>query len=237
MAEQFHNVTITCVQCGKEAERRYRGIGPMPLYCGNACKVRAWKSANPEAWLAARERERQRKVPSTRLCSCGAPLDPRRRVCGDCAQAKYNAELEAARQARVKHCRQCGVVVHKGAQRCAKCRDVARREARAAFLASDAGQRMKRAAKARRRAIERGVDAERFDPFEVFERDGWRCHICGARTPKAARGTCKPNAPELDHIVPLSAGGRHTRQNTACACRACNGSKGALPLGQLLLIG
>jgi 5-methylcytosine-specific restriction endonuclease McrA len=76
------------------------------------------------------------------------------------------------------------------------------------------------------RAKKNGVDFERFDPFEIFERDGWRCYICGDPTPKELRGTRHPKAPELDHIVPISAGGPHTRENTACACKACNFEKG-----------
>lgn len=64
------------------------------------------------------------------------------------------------------------------------------------------------------------------DPIKVFERDGWRCYLCGYVTLKDERGTNHPFAPELEHIVPLSKGGHHTYANTACACRRCNGAKG-----------
>lgn len=75
------------------------------------------------------------------------------------------------------------------------------------------------------------------DPIAVFDRDGWRCHICGRKTPKGKRGTFEPEAPELDHIIPLSVGGAHSYENTACSCRACNMAKGASPRGQMLLFG
>lgn len=75
------------------------------------------------------------------------------------------------------------------------------------------------------------------DPMVVFERDGWRCHLCGIKTPKHLRGTTDDRAPECDHIVPIAAGGSHTYENSACACRKCNRQKGAKPLGQLLLFG
>lgn len=78
-----------------------------------------------------------------------------------------------------------------------------------------------------RRALTRGVVAEKFDPDDVFERDNWQCQICGRRTLKSKRGTAHTRAPELDHIVPLSAGGEHTIRNTQCACRSCNLEKGA----------
>ena len=101
---------------------------------------------------------------------------------------------------------------------------------------AESERRAKRAAKARRRAAKRGSRCERFDPIEVLERDGWRCQLCGVRTPRRLRGTLAPRAPELDHVIPLAVGGEHSRANTQCACRACNNAKGARPLGQLLLV-
>lgn len=93
-----------------------------------------------------------------------------------------------------------------------------------------------RATRQRRKALLRGVTAERFDPLEILERDKWRCHLCGERTPKRLRGTYEANAPEVDHIIPLSKGGEHSRRNTACACRKCNLAKGDKTLGQLKLV-
>ena len=56
--------------------------------------------------------------------------------------------------------------------------------------------------------------------------------ICGEDAPRELRGTMRWNAPELDHIIPLSAGGSHTYDNVACAHRSCNLDKGdALPPG------
>lgn len=88
-----------------------------------------------------------------------------------------------------------------------------------------------------RRAITRGVGAERFDPTLVLERDGWRCQLCGRKTPKRLRGTCDSRAPVLDHIVPLAAGGDHSMKNTQCLCFGCNTAKGAAAIGQLRLFG
>lgn len=89
----------------------------------------------------------------------------------------------------------------------------------------------------RRRALIRGAAADRFDPLEIFERDAWRCGLCGCSTPKGKRGTYDARAPELDHIIPIAAGGAHIRANVQCACRACNLAKGKKPLGQLRLVG
>lgn len=94
----------------------------------------------------------------------------------------------------------------------------------------------KRVAKAKRRARKRGANCEMVDPFKVFERDGWLCHICGRKTDRSKRGTWHPKAPELDHIVPLSRGGPHNYANTACACRKCNHTKGDRIIGQPSLL-
>jgi hypothetical protein len=135
-----------------------------------------------------------------------------------------------------KACLACGTEVAKHKQRCEPCREERRATAKAAYRQSDACKAIRRAAKSRRRAIERGIEAERFDPFEIFERDGWKCHLCGCRTPKKLRGTYDDRAPELDHVIPLAAGGEHSRRNTACACRKCNIKKSDRPLGQLRLV-
>jgi 5-methylcytosine-specific restriction endonuclease McrA len=98
-------------------------------------------------------------------------------------------------------------------------------------------KRNKRIGRSRRRARERDAANDNVDPIEVFNRDGWRCQMCKARTPHKLRGTHEPRAPELDHIVPLSKGGEHSYRNTQCLCRSCNMSKGAKLLGQLRLFG
>lgn len=96
----------------------------------------------------------------------------------------------------------------------------------------------RRAEKQQRKAMKRGANGgEAFLDIEVLERDKWTCQLCGIKTPKSKRGTYAPNAPELDHIVPISKGGLHTRINTQCACRQCNSLKADKPLGQLLLVG
>jgi 5-methylcytosine-specific restriction endonuclease McrA len=89
--------------------------------------------------------------------------------------------------------------------------------------------------KARDAKIRGASRVDRIDPTRVFERDGWRCGICGKLTLKSKRGTAHPRAPELDHIVTLADGGEHTYANTQCSCRRCNGAKGAKTYGQLHL--
>lgn len=113
------------------------------------------------------------------------------------------------------------------------CSHSAKAEAKDRHRASDAYRAAKRRGKSRRRAVLRGCEHESIDPIKVFERDGWRCHLCGIKTPRRLRGTIKDNAPELEHIVSLADGGSHTWGNVACSCRRCNIAKGAESRGQL----
>lgn len=80
--------------------------------------------------------------------------------------------------------------------------------------------------KHRDRARYHGVPYETVNVSAVFERDQWRCQVCGVRTPKRLRGTSKPNAPELDHRIPMALGGPHSYDNVQCACKSCNQAKG-----------
>jgi 5-methylcytosine-specific restriction endonuclease McrA len=78
---------------------------------------------------------------------------------------------------------------------------------------------------ARRRARYFDVVYETFNPLSVLARDNWTCQLCGIATPRLFRGTTEANAPELDHIIPISKGGPHTTANVQCVCRKCNGRK------------
>lgn len=55
--------------------------------------------------------------------------------------------------------------------------------------------------------------------FSVFKRDSFRCQYCG-RTPPAV-------VLEVDHIHPVSAGGKNNADNLLTACFDCNRGKGA----------
>jgi len=78
---------------------------------------------------------------------------------------------------------------------------------------------------ARARAKRAGVPYQSVNPFSVFHRDGWKCRQCSTATPRELRGSCQPNAPELDHRIPISKGGAHSYDNCQLLCRQCNFEK------------
>lgn len=90
---------------------------------------------------------------------------------------------------------------------------------------------------AKKRKLLRSVTVESVDPIKVFDRDKWKCCLCGIKTPKNKRGSYDNNAPEMDHIISLAEGGDHSYRNTQCLCRRCNAEKGATTKGQFLLFG
>jgi len=90
-----------------------------------------------------------------------------------------------------------------------------------------------------RRAIKKGADADKFLFNDIFERDNWRCQICGKKL-NNKRKMPHPLTATVDHIIPLSLGGSHKKDNVQCACLGCNQSKGNRPVvggEQLLMFG
>lgn len=117
-------------------------------------------------------------------------------------------------------------------RQCRACKRESAKEQARLYRATPAGRAQRKRDKAVRRA-RIAIAEDLIDPIAVFARDKWTCCLCGKRTPKRLRGTCSPDAPELDHIIPLALGGGHVWGNVQCACRECNGKKGASIQGQL----
>jgi 5-methylcytosine-specific restriction endonuclease McrA len=85
----------------------------------------------------------------------------------------------------------------------------------------------------RDRARYHGVAYEPVDRVKVFERDGYRCRLCGIKTKGEVPA---PTAPTLDHIIPMAQGGDHVYLNVQCACYRCNSLKGARAANDQLLL-
>jgi hypothetical protein len=84
----------------------------------------------------------------------------------------------------------------------------------------------KRAAKFRRRAVERGAFVAPVSRIAVYERDSWTCQLCGGPVDRNATAP-SPLAPSIDHIIALANGGTHEPANVQCAHFLCNSLKGA----------
>lgn len=78
----------------------------------------------------------------------------------------------------------------------------------------------------RRRAERFGADWEPVVPMEIFDRDEWRCGLCGGGVDRSLLYP-HPMSASLDHVVPLAAGGHHVPSNLQCSHLTCNVRKGA----------
>lgn len=65
--------------------------------------------------------------------------------------------------------------------------------------------------------VERGKVSNKMR-FSIYERDGYRCRRCGVSERYATL--------EIDHIIPISKGGKSTYENLQTLCRKCNYEKG-----------
>lgn len=247
---------FVCSHCRSEYRTR-RPIGEGERYCSRECSFSAMKNGG------ASDRQIQALKASTVMRSEIAALARIRAAwlhgstdyadCKDCGK-RYRKRANKARcircvnglTARIRPCTHCGLSFEQArrwqrlcSEWCAQAaKKAAAAKGRSKLRATDQGKAKRRAEKNRYKSLRRsrvGASGESIDPIAVFERDGWRCHICKQRTPKKLRGSTEDRAPELDHIITLFDGGSHTWANVACACRQCNGEKGARSLGQLNL--
>lgn len=91
--------------------------------------------------------------------------------------------------------------------------------------------------KDRARARKRNAYVEHVYRQRVFERDRWTCQLCKLKVNRRAV-VPHPQAPVIDHVIPLADGGTHEPANVQCAHFICNSAKGARGGGeQLALIG
>lgn len=93
----------------------------------------------------------------------------------------------------------------------------------------------KRNAKHVRRARQRKAHVALVRRGEIYKRDNYRCQLCGKKLKMDAE-VPHPNAPTLDHIIPLSKGGTHEPTNVQAAHFLCNATKGNRGHGEQLIL-
>jgi hypothetical protein len=216
-------VVVSCIGCGNDfwTQRCQKR-----KFCTRECCF-AYETAKT---LRLKQEARDARVAARlRPCAVCAAISADK-TCGvECSKALARIQArehsKAAHVLKLRSCAECqaSFAPEYGSKRRSYCSEVCAR------------RRASRVGKSTRRARWKGTLYEFVDPIQVFERDGWRCHICHKPTPKRLRGSRAKRAPELDHILPLAAGGTHTSDNLACSCRSCNCAKGATPLGQMRL--
>jgi 5-methylcytosine-specific restriction endonuclease McrA len=95
----------------------------------------------------------------------------------------------------------------------------------------------RRAHASRRDARKRGQFVADVSPEQIYQRDQWRCQLCGTKLNRKAT-VPHPHAPTIDHIIPLATGGTHEPANVQAAHFICNVLKADRGGGeQLALVG
>lgn len=220
---------MTCTECGKELTGRQK------VACSARCRnQRLMKS---EAYQQASERYRKSaKCKAQRLrathirdreCErCGAPRRRQARFCSRECAADARRKERPPRVVREKRWPACRVFLPDCAV-CGKtfatpytvstcspeCRAIKRRGDRRDY-------------EHRRRARKKDAYVQDVRRRDIYERDGWRCQLCGEDVDRDAVAPA-PRSPSIDHIVPLAVGGTHEPRNVQLAHFICNARKSA----------
>lgn len=210
----------TCAHCDGEMPSK-RPTGPASRFCSSRCRDRASYARRREQVNAeSRARSAARRAAITKACiECGEGFSPeksvRQELCSDrCAQRR-------GRDSRMTAC--CEPGCDRPMRAKGLCSMHYKRMLRAEGRMNDVNwnERRRAAWKARYAKTRGAVDAEKFDYREIYDRDGWVCGICSEPVdPDLAWPD--PMSVSLDHVTPVSRGGRHSRDNAQCSHLTCN---------------
>lgn len=224
---------IKPIECYSPAKRGKFGRRSNCKTC-NAAATRKWTAHNPERAKAAAERWRQehpdRAYASTRAWRAANPekFDRSLRDYRKRHPDKLAAKNKAYYRANIDRLKAKDAEYRAANAEARRASFAAWQEANPDWKAQWRSQNAHREREysRRRRSRIRGGEVEAFTEREIFERDGWRCYICGVETSDQVPAL-SPERAEIEHVVPIARGGSHTRANVRCACHRCNALKGS----------
>lgn len=245
-----------CVDCSATF-RRESALGTPSKRCP-PCKyahLRSNARANYEKRRDAAKLDRQNRPKEVRWANCkdcGAPVrcsigSRAKSRCDDCRRKharEYwwsNYRGDDPDPIQCVDCKTWLSVSRKGHRklRCTPCR-IKWRQAKAQRWTRDNRERRREQyyrREIRRRALRRTAKIETFARVEIYTRDKWICQICRTRIGKRLKFP-HPRSATIDHIIPVSEGGDHTRSNCRAAHLICNVRRSNRGGGeQLALIG
>lgn len=191
-----------CEQCGKRLNRLQEMTGRR--FCSHECHHLSQRSLKG----------------TTRRCRvCGSAFEPCQKEQQCCSLACCKIAAGETRKQLLKEtseiaCERCGSTItsihYNGPVRhkyCARC------------------QREVESERSRQRRLATSQIVEEIVDYEVFERDGWICQICGESVDLVLRWPDRMSA-SIDHIIPITKGGIHSNENVQLAHLSCNSRKG-----------
>jgi 5-methylcytosine-specific restriction endonuclease McrA len=220
-----------CRECGRSFEStRVNGAGQVQRTCSRTCgsKERARRKANRLQALAI-EAETRRSGTCDQCATAYRKASPTQRYCSP------QCYRDATTTPRTHTCAHCGEQLVAKRKRlhpeCAKARKKAAKKARRKVIRAKVREDRKHTSRAKRFGVPRDFSIWNVD---VYARDGWTCQLCHGPISKRLLGRNEPQAPSVDHIIPLSMLGSpgHVWSNVQAAHRACNTAKRNRPKGQ-----
>jgi 5-methylcytosine-specific restriction endonuclease McrA len=193
---------------------RTRQVVP-PFMIGKACKVWFGKCETCGEWFTGR----QANAVTCKKYDC-KQIRTMRRVYG--TEKEYGKEYMCP-DCGIEHTIEYGDWGHRDrGRRCKEC----------------SAKKGRRVSQGKRKARLRGaVRIESIDPLYILRQYRWTCYLCGAKMDPKMYGEPiqkgKPidlHYPTIDHVIPVSEGGSHTKDNLRACCFGCNIDKGVLPL-------
>lgn len=214
MAKWVAGLRRTCDWCGHE----FTPGSPETRLCSRECVAgEFWRDKSCPAFKPSK--------PQRRCRWCDHPIDAGKFCSSAHADAWYRANVLGRDSTPVQY------------RTCAGCGES--RAARATLtLGRLCGRCQEKASRSRNKALRRGAqrNGEVFTLREIAERDGWKCHLCGDHV-EDVEYDYRPSDPTLDHLIPVSEGGTHTRDNVRLAHMICNSRRSVGGSVQLMLIG
>lgn len=230
-----------CIACQRDFRRSTR-FGKFPERCPECQEARNAETASKAqaAWVARRSEASWEQYywhggRSTSCRGCSATLVREfgkrwRNWCAACEYQRCLARLRAAtverRRSRRIVCIDCHVPVPTRStrrQRCARCARARHLVMTRSWIRANPERRRescrRKDYRRRTRLLKAGI--EHFNVRDIYMRDRWKCGICLKKINPRFRSP-HPMSPSIDHVIPVSEGGPHTRANCRAAHRGCN---------------
>jgi 5-methylcytosine-specific restriction endonuclease McrA len=218
--------TYFCKNCGKEYKPK---SSDRINYCSRECYFESIKVEYVDGYVEGSSC----RVYFNKCLYCGKIKVSERagKYCSDkCYRAdskeetrerSRNRNMELTDWDRVRTCAECGKKFTKESYGKKGLRCFCSEEcARSANRRIRKNLKYKRRARVKEALVDRGITIEK-----LFVRDHGRCAICGRKL-KISDVVPSKYAPTVDHIIPLSRGGKHAWYNVQLACFLCNSMKG-----------
>jgi 5-methylcytosine-specific restriction endonuclease McrA len=176
-----------------------------PYYCSDQCsdvaEKRGHKQWNKDNYIAA--------LPKKRVCLyCGEEFEAigKRKFCRDEHGYLYLYGRELPKE-HTKQCEWCGSIFITRYQKARAC-----------------PKHAKRLANWERKQRMLAVVHVPYSRWEIFQRDNFLCHICGAPIDMNAPAPL-PYSPSIDHVIPIKHGGADASYNVMASHFICNSKK------------